>query len=80
MGGFTSLEVDIHGVRVYVGSLLHRVNRVKSRNFFSRVDICIGSNEHTLAPLIYIDYVLFTGSEWSQSSDSSDMGIHIVDT
>lgn len=47
---------------------------------FSKVDVCIWSNEHTLTPLIYIDYILYTGSEWSHCSDSSDMGIHIVDT
>lgn len=47
---------------------------------FSKVDVCTRSNEHTLSPLIYIDYILFTGSEWTECSDSSDMGIHIVDT
>lgn len=47
---------------------------------FSKVDVCIWSNEHTLTPSIYIDYILFTGSEWTQSSDSSDMGLHIVET
>lgn len=47
---------------------------------FSKVDVCIWSNEHTLTPLIYIDYIFFTASEWAQCSDSSDMGIYIVDT
>lgn len=61
---------------------IYSIELTKSRVeiVFSKVDVCIWSNEHTQPPLIYIDYILFTGSEWSQCSDSSDMGIHIVDT
>jgi len=47
---------------------------------FSEVDVCIWSNEHTLTPLIYIDCIIFIGSEWSQCPDSSDVGIHIIDS
>lgn len=56
------------------------IELIESRVDISKVDVCIWSNEPILTPLIYIDYILFTGFEWSQCSDSSDVGIHIVDT
>lgn len=56
---------------------VHSTQLMESRGeiISSKANACIWSNEHTLTPLIYIVYILLTGSEWNQCSDSSDMGI-----